>query len=48
MKSLSRDDKAEKFFVFIINCRDNLLFWLSDFEKGVALRSVRFDNYDKI
>ena len=38
--------KKRKIFVFIINCRVNLLFLLSDFETGTALGSVRFDNYD--
>jgi len=38
--------KMENFFVFIINCRDNLLFWLSDFGIDIASGSVGFDNYD--
>jgi len=36
-----------KFLVFIINCRVNLLFLLSDFETDFAGDSVGFHCYDK-
>jgi len=45
--SPSLNDNAEKIFVFIINCREKLWFWLSDFEANAIPGSVGFDNYDK-
>jgi len=43
----SLSDNSEKILVFIINRGENVLFLLSDFEIGVVLDSVGFDNYDK-
>jgi hypothetical protein len=37
---------AQKNFVFIINCRKNLLSWLSDFETNAISGSSGSDNYD--